>query len=219
MAKIGRSESPCGDHPVKQIRTWRSATRLWRTSLLVVLTLLLVPAAGHAHTGGTLRLSDAAAGPYRLYAWTQPEPLRVGQNHISVLVLNPGPTEGVAGEPVIDAQVEVRFETATPLGQVISVAALPTEFLGNTYYEADLELPTTGEWRVTISVQGRLGEGNAQFGSEVLPARTLNWVLIGSAGVGLLLLIGLMGLWSRLQGKAREPVTATNGVQRRRVKN
>lgn len=219
MAKIGRSESPRGDHPVKQIRTWRSATRLWRTSLLVVLTLLLVPAAGHAHTGGTLRLSDAAAGPYRLYAWTQPEPLRVGQNHISVLVLNPGSAEGVAGEPVLGAQVTVRFEAPTQANEAISVAALATEFLGTIYYEADLELPTSGEWHVTIVVQGALGEGRTQFVGEVLSARTLNWSLIGSAGVGLLLLIGLMGLWSRLQGKAREPVTATNGVQHRRIKN
>jgi hypothetical protein len=173
----------------------------------------------HAHTGGTLRLSDAAAGPYRLYAWTQPEPLRVGQNHISVLVLSPSPTEGVAGKPVIDAQVEMRFEAPTQPGETMTVVALATEFLGNTYYEADLELPTSGEWHVTIAVQGALGEGSAQFIGEVLSARTLNWSLIGSAGVGLLLLIGLLGLWSRLQGKAREPVTATDGVQHRRIKN
>lgn len=164
-------------------------------------------------------MSDAAAGPYRLYAWTQPEPLRVGQSHISVLVLNPAPTEGIAGEPVTNATVGVRFESLMQQDEVITVAAVATEFLGNTYYEADLELPTTGEWHVTITGQGLLGEGSAEFVGEVLPARTLNWPLIGSAGVGLLLLIGLTGLWSCRQSNTGESATPINGVQRTRVKN
>lgn len=184
-----------------------------------MVTLLLTPVNAYAHTGGTLRLSDATAGPYQLYAWTQPEPLRVGQSHISVLVLNPGPTEDVAGEPITNATVRVRFETLTQPGEVITVAAVATEFLGNTYYEADLELPTTGEWRVTIAVQGALGEGSAAFVGEVMAARTLNWSLIASAGIGLLLLIGLMGIWSRMQSKPHQPITPTAVVLGRQVKD
>ncbi len=172
---------------------------------LTVVMLLLVgfSTVAHAHSSGPPRLADVAAGPYRVFVWTQPEPLRVGDAHISMLVTH-------TTQPVNDAHVQMRFEPVGQAGQAIVVTASAQDFLSNIYYEADVQLPSTGNWRATIRIDGAPGQGSVEFESAVLEKRTLNWPVVGGAAAVFVFLLGLIGVWSRMQTKKASPVTAAN---------
>jgi hypothetical protein len=155
--------------------------------------------AAQAHGGGTSRLDDAVAGPYRVFAWTQPEPLRVGDAHFSVAVTELVAQNNGLDVPVTDAQVTLQLWPAGETAPALVVQALPQSFLNGTFYEADVQLPTTGQWHAKIEVTGAQGSGNVTFTAEVLAARQINWLLIGVATVVLVALLALIGLWARLQ--------------------
>jgi len=168
-----------------------------------LLLFLLWPATLQAHGGGALMLTDAEAGPYRVYAWVQPEVMRVGDVHLSLAVTRSANGAGAnpADEPVTDAQVTVQFEPLSQPDQALTVTASSQDTLNNFYYEADARLPFEDRWRVTIDVAGPDGAGSVDFEQQVLPPRTLNWPLIVGAGTLLIILVGLMGVWNRLQTK------------------
>lgn len=170
------------------------------------------PSAVQAHSSGPPKLANAAAGPYRIFVWTQPEPLRVGDAHISILV-----TLAATAQPMDNVQVKVHFVAQNEPGEDFVVQTAPQAFLSNRYYEADVQLPSTGVWRAIISISGPEGEGSVSFDSEVLPTRTLNWWLIGGAGATLILLLGLIGVWSRLQAKGQPPAAQVRVSRNRRV--
>ncbi len=183
----------------------RKPRLLWGVALLVTICLLLSGTALYAHGGGTPRLTDAAAGPYRIFAWTQPEPLRVGEMHLSIGVVKAA-TDSVQSaetldEAVTDATVIIHLLPVTEDGAAISVPAVLQEQLGSYYYEADAALPTPGEWCFTIEVSGALGAGRAEFVGTVATAREINWLLVAAAAVLLLCLLGLIGVWNRIQAK------------------
>lgn len=159
----------------------------------------------YAHGGGVPRLTDVVAGPYRVFAWTQPEPLRVGDIHLSIAVVKGERTNASLDEPVTDATVTVDLVPVMGEQSPIQIVAVLQPQLGNYYYEADATLPTEGEWRFTIKVRGALGEADAAFVGQVASARQINWTLVVGGGVLLCGLLVLMGLWNRMQGKAGTP--------------
>jgi hypothetical protein len=171
---------------------------------LALLAVVLFPVRASAHTGGTLVLSDQPAGPYRLFAWVQPEPLQVGDMHLAVMAVKAPADEAqpsVLDQPVTDVQITARFEPASQPDQAIT-APLPAQTgLGGFFYEADVVLPSVDLWRVTIDVTGPAGVGSATFERQVVAGRQVNWLVIGGAGLALVVLIGLMGMWNRLQTK------------------
>jgi hypothetical protein len=180
--------------------------------LVALLAWALLPGGAGAHAGGTPRLTAAHAGPYWVYAWTDPEPWRVGEVHVSVAVTLPADAdsnaEGDAVQvetPVTDALVIASFAPESPPGAGFQVQAVQQSMLNNYYYEAIAELPSAGTWRVDIEVQGPEGSGVTGFSVETLPPRSVNWLLVTAASAILLLLVALMGIWSRRQGAARPP--------------
>ena len=169
---------------------------------IIVTALLTAPLS--AHGGGVPRLTDEAAGPYRLFAWTQPDPLRVGDMHLSIGVVAAAKNAAGLDEAVTDAAVTVYLAPTTGEVTPIALTAVLQEQLGSYYYEADATLPNSGEWRFTIEVSGASGNGSAAFVSEVLAARQINWYLIVIAGLLLVALLGLIGLWNRMQANAQQ---------------
>ena len=180
-----------------------SRTRLLLPIVLLV-ALVMVPSTMQAHNGGTPQLTSVLSGPFRLYAWTQPDPMRAGEIHISVGVTDATlPTATGLEQPVADAVVTVTLTPVEPPGEPITVATQPWT-LSAVYFEADATLPTAGLWRFTINVTSPAGQGQAEFALEVLAARALNGPLLGGAGLAFVLFLLLVGWRNRRQ--AREKV-------------
>lgn len=179
-------------------------------ALVGVVTLCLAATPLSAHGGGVPRLTNELAGPYRIFAWTQPEPLRAGDIHLSIAVVKDAPSAGQSAErldePITDATVTIYLQPADQEGPPLVAPALLQEQLGSYYYEADATLPTVGDWRFTIEVSGALGQGSATFVGTVLATRRINWPLVIAAGALLLGLLALIGLWNRMQAKTTTDV-------------
>jgi hypothetical protein len=183
------------------------------------------PQVSRAHSGGTPRLTAAPTGPYFVYAWTDPEPWRVGEVHLSLAVTQPAgqadnQAAGQVETPVTDVGIAV---TLTPLDGAqppIQVQAAPQTLLNDFYFEAIAELPAPGRWHIAIDVNGAAGHGSTEFELEALPPRTLNWPLLAGAGVALVVLVALMGLWSRQQtATAKRPARQPGRLPNRSPRN
>ncbi len=197
------------------LQRWMFVTELQRShggcfpdfglTLSLILALLVTPAIGLAHGGGTPQLTNAEAGPYRLFAWTEPEPWRADEVHLTVVVTLPPPAGSVVDDgvvnnqldkPVNDAAVGVEFVSAENRDFNFEVVAELQALGNNTSYEVDTSMPSAGLWQVEISVDGLDGQGQAAFQIDVLPARKLNWPLIAGGGALLVLAVAMVG-WTR----------------------
>lgn len=141
----------------------------WRLStLLGVILLVAIPGTLLAN-GGTLRLANVSMGDYRVSVFTDPTPVRPDSLDVSVLVIQ----EGVDGVPD-GLEVRVRTELLalggdTPESRTPQIGA--GEILRATraqaddprYYAAKFGLGAEGRWRITVSLRGVAGEGEASF--------------------------------------------------------
>lgn len=213
----------------RNLITRAATTRALITRVIVGLALLLGllwPALALAHGGGTPRLTNEPAGPLRVYAWTQPDPWRAGEVHLTLAVTVPDEEAsnqpGAQVEaPVTEADVRVTY---TPLDVEVEdggavepfvLEAEPQATLGNFYFEADTMLPAAGLWQIAIDIDSAEGTGSTQFQIEALPPRTINWTLVASAGGVLLVLIALIGVWSRAQQPTPAAQKSRPGARRR----
>lgn len=180
-------------------------SRVLTMTQVILLSFALTAAPLSAHGGGTPRLINAGEGPYRLFAWTQPEPLRVGDGHISIAVTVPPSGSGLADDRYIsndlasavqDADITVTLTSVDESIAPLTVKALPST-LSEFYYEVDLVLPADGEWDVSVSATAELGTSEAIYRAEILPAREISWPLIlAGSGLAVVVLAGI-GLAAR----------------------
>lgn len=169
-----------------------------------------------AHGGGTPRLTNAPAGPYRVYAWSDPEPWRVGEVHLSLAVTEPAPdSDDRPGSqietPVTDAAVTILL-TPQDGGASIRLVAVRQPFLNDFYFEVDTQLPAAGMWEVTVLVDGPAGSGSSAFQLEAQPPRSLNWGYLAAGAGTLVLIAALAGLSSRRQPAARRGRRASHPI-------
>jgi hypothetical protein len=179
----------------------------------LALILLFAPGSTQAHGGGLPQLINAEAGPYWVSVWTQPDPIRAGDFHVTVAVSEapkPGASTREAGELVLDATVLVQAESVSQVGESLVAPATRNNAVNKLFYEADLTLPTEGEWRVDIHVNGASGAGNAGFDVEALPPSAFNTLF--SLGwplwAGLSLILVAIGWWAQMSRRRND------GVQR-----
>jgi hypothetical protein len=164
--------------------------------MLIVLLLLFLAMPAKvvwAHGGGVPRLTNAEAGPYWVSVWTQPDPLQVGQAHVTVAVSQPSESTGgrqEAGPPVLNARVQVQFSPLDHVGESLLVLATHEGAANKLFYEADLEFPETGQWQATVEVAGPEGSGKVGFEAQVYPQKSANWLWLGGVGV-----LALGALW------------------------
>lgn len=123
---------------------------------------------------GDAPLTNARAGPYAVSVWSQPDPPQVGKLDMGVAVMTLE-----ARNPVLDAEVRLTAEPIDRGETPISVVASRGTGANKLLYNADLELPIEGRWRVTVEVEGKRGSGSAGFALEVEPSGGANWPLVG----------------------------------------
>jgi hypothetical protein len=187
-------------NPKTFIRYLASLALIW---LGLALILLFACRSVQAHGGGTPQLINAEAGPYWVSVWTDPDPIRVGEFHVTVAVSEapkPGSSSREAGDLALDATVLVRAEPAGQDGETLVAAATRDNAVNKLFYEADLTLPAEGQWRVDVQVNGTAGAGNAGFDIEASSPSTFNTLLgLGWplwAGLGVVLVAG--GWWVQM---------------------
>ncbi len=180
----------------------RPTERILRLAFFLLGLILGLPVGVvRAHGGGVPQLTNAEAGPYWVSAWTQPDPLQVGQAHITVAVSEPGESLGgrrEAGSPVLDATVQVRFEPLDHAGEPLVVPVTHKGAVNRIFYEADLELPQTGRWQAVIAVEAPDGTGSASFEVHVAPPQASNWIWV--IGLGLVA-VAAIGMTQKLRAR------------------
>lgn len=164
----------------------------WLARGALVAAICCIPSLAAAHGGGTPQITDLPAGPYRLFAWTSPDPWRADSAaHITVAVTrvdDQGQTFPVAG-----AAVRVWLTAADEAAQRVELAATPVSAVATGFYEADHPLPAAGPWEVSVQVQGEEGSGSVSFAMRAEPAAAVNWPLWIGTAVALLALTGILG--------------------------
>ena len=168
-------------------------TYLYRTiaaRLSVILILLigqfLIIDRLAAHGTGTLQVIGEPTGPYLLTVWTSPDPVRVGELHVTVGVAEPD-----LGVPILDAEIKVRV-LSLDSGEPTMVARATSKESDNKYlYEADFYPQVSGQYLVTVISKGRTGSGSVDFNLEIMPYVETQWLKIGLAGLALFLFAAL----------------------------
>jgi hypothetical protein len=169
-----------------------------RPALLLVLVWLALAGRAQAHGIGTPQLLNAAAGPYLLSAWTDPDPLRANETHVVVAVSDPQTREPI----VYDVEVTVTLTSLTdPTVSASAVAGVDS--VNQLLYAAEFnDQLTPGRWRATVNVAGGRGASDpVSFELEIEPARRVNWLWIGAGGMA-----ALVALWALASARdGRQP--------------
>jgi hypothetical protein len=163
---------------------------LYVLALLLMCCALLAPTA--FANGGEVRVSNAPAGPYAVTVFTSPTPFRAGPVDISVYV-----AEGQNLAPVEDAQVTVTVEPIGHAGAGGSYPATHEQATNKLFYAAKFTLPSDGQWRVTVDVDGPLGSGSTAFELEAGGASRISGPLL----IVLLVLVPLGIAWRLAQAQ------------------
>lgn len=174
---------------------------LMLASVWLMIAVSVTPAA--AHGGGTPQVVDAPAGPYRLFAWTTPDPWRAGEvAHITVAVTR----VDAAGQvfPVADAQVMIRLTSETQPEQTLTLPAQPVSAVATGFYELDHKFPGDGLWRIEVEARGAEGVGVVAFTMAVEPAPSAPWLLW--AGATLAAVVIAFGFWQAARRRATQVV-------------
>ena len=132
-------------------------------SLLLWLTHLVLPLAALAD-GGLVRLSQAT-GPFVVTVFSAPTPLHAGAADFSVLVQS-----RETNQPVLDADVLLRFEPRVNGAAPLVVAATRRAATNKLLYVAALDLPAPGTWEVRVVVRHSSGDGEVALTVGVEPA-------------------------------------------------
>lgn len=170
--------------------------------LSVMLLFSLLPVALSAHGGGAPQVSGQEAGPYLIYVWTEPDPLRVGQVHFTVGVT----TRSANGSetPVTDADVSVTLRSQSTPASAEKLRAQPGAGGGAVYYEADTNIEHAGDWLVSVEVAGDQGSGDVAFVVTIASASTgSQWVFLIAGLLLFVLIIAVFLLFGRTTARAR----------------
>jgi hypothetical protein len=114
-----------------------------------------------SHAATQIRLNNVVAGGYLVRAVTSPGAGRPEDLLMEVRLLDPA-----TRKTVTDAVVRIRASQETT-GTVAESEAVQGEASIPRDYGAQLELPTSGKWHITVSIDGPLGPAEAAFDLQV----------------------------------------------------
>jgi hypothetical protein len=134
----------------------------------VLLLLVLLVAPPLRGNGGTVRISNAALGPYTVTIYSSPTPLRTGEVDVSVMV------QDSAGGVLIPAVMVVARPLQLSEGataESIRKRATRAEATNKLFQAAKFDVDEPGDWEFTVEVEGA---GSLSFSSAVVPATLLD---------------------------------------------
>lgn len=181
------------------VRRPSSAFRLCAAALL-----LAFAARAAAHGIGTPQVLNAAAGPYLLSAWTDPDPLRADETHVVVAVTDPDTREPI----ITDVEVTVTMTSLADPATVLTEVA-GADNVNRLLFAAEFnDRVGAGRWRVDLRASGArgLGEG-VSFEVDVAPARGFNWLWLGVGGLAAVVLAWVVGSLRAGKPAANSPAT------------
>jgi hypothetical protein len=151
-----------------------------------------------AHGGGDLIARSVQTGPYTASIWVNPPDPRAKEViHFTVGLASPED-----GSPVLDADILVVMRHADS-GETAATAPATTEqSVNKLFYETDIEVPVEGDYEVEFQVSGTEGEGTVSLTLEVKESSRVNWLVIGFAGLGIVL---VFGWWRSRRMRSGEP--------------
>lgn len=183
----------------------------WLRAVLSVIVLGLMlsrPTSAYGEGPGTggrqIRLEDEPAGPYLLRVVSSPTPPRVENLYLEVRV-----TEAASGVEVTDAEVWTRAVyvdgEAPPLEveAVHAIAPIPTE------YASHLPVSKSGVWKITVTVDGGPGRGEASLLIQILEQTSISAVV--SVGLPVAGLAALGVVFYLLQRKHAQSTSEGQG--------
>lgn len=130
----------------------------WLSGLLI---LLIGPGLAQAN-GGTILLVEQV-GAYELTVTASPYPLTTGAtNDISVLV-----GRRSDGQVVPEAVVTLIAEPVDHPGRPQRFAATHANATNKLYYAANVVFSTSGQWQLTVQVEGPEGSASTAFETQV----------------------------------------------------
>ncbi len=144
----------------------------WATLALTIGVIIVGARPRALADGGTVRLSETQ-GPYRITAFTSPNPFRAGPVEISVLV-----QDATTGDALPDAKVRLTLAPRDEPDESRTYVAPSGAATNKLYHSATFELPRAGEWTVAIEVDGPSGVARTSFdvvAGERLPRWASFW--------------------------------------------
>ena len=120
---------------------------------------------------------------------------------VSALVEQPNSTDLVE-----DATVSVVAQPTTGSLPPTTFAATHEQATNKLFYAANVQLPTAGQWQLTIHVEGADGQGDVSFDADVTETGLLNLPL--SVPLLVLLPLAIVIMWLRRTGRTRAATPA-----------
>jgi hypothetical protein len=172
--------------PLKVCRSQHSAVRRYVMATGIVCALFLHTLSALAN-GGQLRVDGEPVGPYRLYVFTDPTPLREGLADVSVIV-----EDAQTFETRFDVTVDITAESLEhDLPLVSGRTSREQADDPNIYQAAELDLPRSGNWRFTVTLTDDTGEvGSVTFDARASAERNIGWLPLVLAVIALPLIFG-----------------------------
>jgi hypothetical protein len=114
-----------------------------------------------------------------------PDPRALEPIHFTVGLASPAD-----GSPVLDADIQVTMRDQSSGETAVRAPATTEQSVNKLFYETDLEVPAAGDYEVEFYIRGAEGEGTVSVLVEVQAPSKVNWLVIGLAGLGLVVVIG-----------------------------
>lgn len=204
-----------------------SASSWWRLGLLFVvaaLPLLRSPAA-QAHVGSPDVYAEGTAGPYRLLVTVRPPLVIPGVAEIEVRAV-----PGAAGQTINSQSMNISGIEIAPIPLTGEASkhppvadAMKRSAQDPNFYTGSLWIMASGSWQVRFSVKGSQGAGLLSIPVPATSSSTLGMqkgLATMLAGLGLLLVMGVVGIIGAAARDAQLPPGATateSGRKRSRI--
>jgi len=165
---------------------------------ILLLLGLVVTGLVEAHAGGKMQIASEDVGPFKVTAWTSPDPAVTGQLHVAVSVAS-----AETALPILNSEVFIELIPQDGQGERLSGQAITDNSANQFLYETIFDVANEGLYEVSITIIGPgVDWGNTTFDLQVGSPPPL--------GLGLAALVGLAvitgaAVWFYLRSTTPQP--------------